>query len=268
MGFEHAYPSTYEGVVQLMRDLRGPNGCPWDREQTHDSVKGALIEECYELIEAIESGEAAKMAEELGDVLLQVVFHLQIGAEAGTVSQDQVLGSLIDKLVRRHPHVFGDTKAEGARQVQVRWNAIKRSERTGGEQSILDGVPGQMPALGYAQAVQRRAGGVGFDWDDFRGVLDKVAEELGEIEQAESDQQREMEMGDLLFSIVNASRWMGVDAEGALRHANRRFYQRFAAMESLSRQRGLSFADRSLDDKEALWQEAKALEPSSSSEAE
>ena len=259
MNARQSFPSTYDGVARLVRRLRGPGGCPWDREQTHDSVKGALIEECYELIEAIESGEPEKVGEELGDVLLQVVFHIQIASEAGTLSQERVFAGLIDKLVRRHPHVFGGAQAENARSVRQRWEAIKQSERPGGG-SVLDGVPPHMPALGYAQAVQRRAADVGFDWDAFDGVLDKVTEEIRELEEAESGREREMELGDLLFSVVNAVRWLGVDAEGALRQANGRFYRRFAAMEALSHRQGVNFSELSLDEKDALWQKVKALE--------
>jgi tetrapyrrole methylase family protein/MazG family protein len=258
MHHDQTFPSTYDGLLQLVQRLRGPDGCPWDREQTHQSVKRQLLEECYELVEAIEEGDADKMVEELGDVLFHVVFQTQIGTEEGELTQEQVLGSLIEKLVRRHPHVFGDEEVSDARDVEANWDAIKRLEAAGTEASILDGVPRQMPALSYAQTIQRRAARAGFDWEDAQGVLDKVAEELDELASAESLEERESELGDLLFSLVNAARWLGMDAEGALSQTNNRFYRRFAAMEGLCRERDLSFPELSLDEKEALWQEVKS----------
>jgi tetrapyrrole methylase family protein/MazG family protein len=254
---DQAFPSTYDGLLQLVQRLRGPDGCPWDREQTHQSVKRQLLEECYELVEAIEEDDTDKMVEELGDVLFHVVFQTQIGVEAGELTQEKVIGSLIEKLVRRHPHVFGGETITDAREVESRWDAIKRSEAAGTEASILDGVPRQMPALSYAQTIQRRSARTGFDWEDVQGVLDKVAEELDELASVESPEERESELGDLLFSLVNTCRWLGVDAEGALRRTNNRFYRRFATMEGLCRERDISFPELSLDEKEALWREAK-----------
>ena len=254
------YPATYDGVLQLLERLRGPNGCPWDKKQTHQSMTEMLLEECYELIEAIEEENVEEMVEELGDVLFHVAFQARIAEEAKEFTQGEVFEALIGKLVRRHPHVFGDVQADDAEQVIANWDAIKRDEKKGGDDSILDGLPRHMPALGYAQSVQGRAARSGFDWDDISGALAKVAEELGEINDAQSEEQKEHELGDLLFSIVNASRWMGIDAESALRHANGRFYRRFTTMERFSRERGLPFAGLPLDEKEALWQEAKALE--------
>ena len=253
------YPSTYDGVLQLLERLRGPNGCPWDRKQTHRSMTDMLLEECYELIEAIEGNNIEEMIGELGDVLFHVAFQARIAEEAEEFTHGQVFEALISKLVRRHPHVFGDVQAGDAEQVVANWDAIKRDEKTGSDESILDGLPRSMPSLAYAQSAQGRAARAGFDWDDISGVLDKVVEELGEINEARSDEQREHELGDLLFSIVNASRWMGIDAESALRHANGRFYGRYTTMERFSRERGLSFAELPLDEKEALWQEVKAL---------
>ena len=254
------YPSTYDGLLQLLQDLRGPDGCPWDREQTSDSLKRQFLEECYELLEAIDQRDNRKLVEELGDVMLHLAFQLQIGVEAGTLTQERVFQTLIEKLVRRHPHVFGDAEAGDAREVESNWEAIKRTERAEADTSLLEGVPKGMPCLAYAQTMQVRAARTGFDWDDFRGVLAKVAEELEELDTVESALERERELGDLLFSIVNAARWLGVDAEGALRQSNARFFLRFATMERLSRERGQSFPDLSLDEKESLWQQAKTLE--------
>ena len=260
MGLDEQYPGTYQGLIQLIERLRGPGGCPWDREQTPESLKRLFLEECYELIEAIEQDDTQKLIEELGDVMFHVAFQIQIGKEADQFTHEQVLESLVAKLIRRHPHIFGDVRVADAREVEANWDVIKREEKTAGDASILDGVPRQMPALSYAHAIQERAARAGFDWEEFGGVLEKVAEELGELGQVRSAAERETELGDLLFSIVNATRWLGVDSEETLRHANARFYRRFATMEKLSRQRGLSFPDLSLDEKEALWQEAKRLE--------
>ncbi len=260
MTIRHDYPATYDGVLQLLERLRGPNGCPWDRKQTHQSMTEMLLEECYELIEAIEDDNVDEMIGELGDVLFHVAFQARIAEEAKEFTQGQVFEALISKLVRRHPHVFGDVQADDAEQVLANWDAIKRDEKTGSDDSILDGLPRNMPSLAYAQSVQGRAARAGFDWDDISGALSKVVEELAEISEAQSDEQKEHELGDLLFSIVNASRWMGIDAESALRHANNRFYRRFTTMERFGRERGLPFAGLPLDEKEALWQEAKALE--------
>ncbi|MCI0438371.1 MAG: nucleoside triphosphate pyrophosphohydrolase [Chloroflexi bacterium] len=256
------FPHSYEGLLQLIERLRGPDGCPWDREQTRESLKRQLIEECYELVEAIEENDVAKLVEEIGDVLFHLIFQIRIGEEKGEFTNEQVMGALIEKLVRRHPHVFGDVKVKDSDEVLANWQVIKQAEKMDGpgEASLLDGIPRQTPSLMYAQEIHKRAARVGFDWNDFQGVLDKVAEELEELENTQSDEEREQEFGDLMLMMVNAARWLGVDAESALRKANAKFYRRFAAMERLSRERGLSFPDLSLDEKEALWQEAKGFE--------
>ncbi len=253
------YANTYEGVAQILERLLGPDGCPWDKKQTRESLTEMLLEECYELIEAIEEGDAGKMVEELGDVLFHVMFQMRLGEESGAFTREDVLGVLVDKLLRRHPHVFGDKQVADADEAIASWDEVKRQERAASGASILDGAPKNMPALAYAQAVQARAGRAGFDWDDFQGVLDKVAEELSEIEAAGSDDERESELGDLLFSVVNAARWLGIDAEASLRGANRRFYRRFTIMERLCRERGVSFGALSIDEKEDLWQKAKLV---------
>ena len=251
------FPNTFEGIQQLVATLRAPGGCPWDSEQTPDTLKHLFLEECYELIEAIEEGDPEKMAEELGDVLFHGASQIQIAQERGDFIGADVFRQVIQKLVRRHPHVFGDAVVENAQQAVPRWDQIKREELAGTDRSILDGVPKAMPSMGYAQAVQGRAARMGFDWEDYSGVLDKVEEELSELESAQDDDAREAEFGDLLFSIVNASRWMGIEAETALRNANRRFYSRFTEMERAARERGTDFESLSLDAKEELWQEAK-----------
>ena len=252
------YAASYEGVQQVLDHLLGPAGCPWDKKQTRETLADMFLEECYELIEAIEENDTSKVVEELGDVLFHVMFQMKLGEDGGEFTREDVMGALVDKLVRRHPHVFADKWALDAEGAIANWDAIKREERAASGASILDGVPKNMPALSYSQAVQGRAQRAGFDWDDFQGVLDKVAEELAEIEEADTDAEREMELGDLLFSVVNAARWMGIEAEASLRGANRRFYRRYTIMERLSREQGVALDTLTLDEKEALWQQAKA----------
>ena len=253
------YPSTFDGLLGLVKHLRGPAGCPWDREQTSGSMKRYILEECYELLEAIDEDDRTKLIDELGDVLFHLAFQVHLGVEEGTVAVDEVFGGVIEKLTRRHPHVFGDAKASDAREVESGWLDIKRREKKDAEASVLGDLPKEMPALTYAQSVQERAARAGFDWDDIRGVLEKVGEELAELQNAQTPAEREAELGDVLFSIVNVARWLGADAEGALRGTNARFRRRFALMEKLSRERGVEFDGLTIDQKEALWQEAKPL---------
>ena len=262
----HNFPTTFDGLRQVVSTLLGPGGCPWDREQTFDTLKHLFLEECYELVEAIEEGDDGKIVEEMGDVLFHIAFQSKIAEADGRFGMGDVCGGVIDKLVRRHPHVFGDDKLADAAEAVPRWDALKRAEmKDGADRSILDGVPKVMPALAYAQAVQGRAARMGFDWDGADGVLQKAVEELRELEAAQSDSEREGELGDLIFSIVNAARWMGVEAETALRAANRKFYARFIGMERMARERGLDFESLPMSDKDALWEEAKRAESSSSS---
>jgi tetrapyrrole methylase family protein/MazG family protein len=262
---QKAYPSTFEGVVEMVAFLRGPKGCPWDREQTRDSLKRQFLEETYEVVEAIDRGDAKALSEELGDVLLHLAFQMRIAAERQEFTSEQAFTQLIEKLVRRHPHVFAKADASSAEQVEANWEELKRRERSqmldksakGTRQSALDGVPKAMPALAYAQAVQVRASRVGFDWEAVDGLADKVAEEAAELKGARSDEEREAELGDLLFTLVNLCRWHKVDAEGALRKANARFYQRFTHMERAATEQGRTLSEMPMADKEALWQQAK-----------
>jgi tetrapyrrole methylase family protein/MazG family protein len=248
--------SRFEALVEIIAKLRAPDGCPWDRQQTHASLRGSLLEECYEVLEALDEGDSAKLCEELGDLLMQIVLHAQIAGEAGEFKLGDVMESINTKLVRRHPHIFGTEKVENAEEVAHNWEVLKREEREAGA-SILDSVPGEMPALGYSREIQHRVAQVGFDWEDIDGVIDKLAEEVGEFKQADSQEQRAQEFGDLLFTLVNIARRMGIDSEAALREANRRFYRRFTYMEGLCRQRGLNFDKMSFDEQNALWGEAK-----------
>ncbi len=247
-----------QSLVDIVDRLRSPSGCPWDREQTHASLKRNLLEECYEVLEAIDGGDPAKLSEELGDILVQVVFHAQIASEAGKFRFDDVEHKVAQKLVRRHPHVFGDVVVSDAREVELNWEALK--QREGPRRSPVDGVPNELPALATAQLIQDRVGKAGFEWEDISGVLDKVAEEVAELKDAPSEEEKFQEMGDLLFTMVNLARWLGIHAEDSLRQANARFRRRYTTMERLATQRGLDFAGLPLQDKETLWQEAKGIE--------
>ena len=259
MNKEQEYPNTFEGLLQLVAHLRSPAGCPWDREQTRESMRRYILEECYELLEALDEGVSSELADELGDLLFHVAFQVQLGVEDGTLANEQVFRAVIEKLTRRHPHVFGGETATDARQVESNWSAIKRAERTDEKAYALDGVPTVMPALSYAQAIQEKAAYTGFDWEDAQGVLEKVGEEAEELRNAQSAGDMEQELGDLLFSIVNLGRWLGADAESALRGAGARFRRRFDHMEKLSRERGDSFDGLTSDQKEDLWHTAKRV---------
>ena len=254
--------TRFQSLLDIVERLRAPGGCPWDREQTHASLKRNLLEECYEVLEAIDSNDPQALAEELGDILVQVAFHADIARENGEFSVEEVLAHINDKLVRRHPHVFGDATVADAREVERNWERIKEAEkhRKGGRQSPVDGIPRDLPALTYAQLMQDRVGRAGFEWDDISGVLDKMAEEMEELRGAETMEEKIHELGDLMFTMVNLSRWMDIHAEDALRQANLRFRDRYLQMEELASAKGLDFNSLPLMEKEALWQEAKRLE--------
>ena len=251
----------FQTLVDIVARLRAPGGCPWDREQTHESLKRNLLEECYEALEAIDQGEPQLLAEELGDLLVQIAFHADIAREAAEFELADVLTSVNRKLVRRHPHVFGDAQVADAREVERNWERIKQAERdqAGTRQSPVDGIPRDLPALTYAQLMQDRVARVGFEWDDISGVLDKVLEEVDELRRAATDEERAHEVGDLIMMLVNLSRWMGIHAEDALRQANQRFRQRYLKMEELAHRNGQDFDQLPLEEKEELWQEAKKV---------
>lgn len=256
---------TFAGFRGIVHRLHAPGGCPWDREQTHASLRPFLLEEAYEALEKLDEADPAGLAEELGDLLLQIGLHCEIAAEAGEFDYADVFASITSKLIRRHPHVFAGTSVSGAREVEANWQRIKQKERAGETQtrrSILAGVPRSMPALAYSQAVQERAAQVGFDWPALDGVLDKLHEELAELRAASGGAEREEEFGDTLFVLTNAARWLKIDAEEALRHANRKFQRRFAVVEQLARERGIDLATGGLETLDALWDEAKARERS------
>ena len=248
--------SQFATLVDIIARLRAPDGCPWDRKQTHASLRENLLEECYEVLEALDEGDSGKLCEELGDLLMQVVLHTQIATEAGEFELGDVVSGINTKLIHRHPHIFGSLKVKDAEEVALNWELLKQEER-GADTSILDSVPKQMPALGCSQAIQRRVAQVGFDWEDIGGVIDKLAEEVGEFKRADSQQQRQQEFGDLLFTLANIAHRLEVDLEAALRQANQKFSRRFAYMEKLCRQRGVNIGELSFDQQNALWEEAK-----------
>jgi tetrapyrrole methylase family protein/MazG family protein len=246
----------FETLVGIIVRLRGPGGCPWDREQTHESLREALLEECYEVLEALDEGDSQRLAEELGDLLMQIVFHAQIASELDEFQLRDVLQNINRKLLYRHPHVFGSAKVKDAGEVLASWEALKKREK-GDDSSLLKNVPRKLPALGYSQEIQDRAARTGFDWENIEGIIDKLAEEVCELKQAGDQTEKEHEFGDLLFTLVNIARWLEIDSESALREANRRFYKRFSYMEKACRQRGVSLADLSFAEQNELWEEAK-----------
>ena len=258
--------STFSELVAIMARLRGPGGCPWDRQQTHATLRPYLLEEAYEALEAIDAEDDAELCKELGDVLLQVVFHAQIAAEEGRFDIEAVGQAIVDKLIRRHPHVFDDASADGADEVLRRWEQIKKQERREqGETapSLLEGIPKHLPALMRAHRIQARVAQQGFDWDDIDGALDKVEEEFAEVRKAwETGRVAavEEELGDLLFSLVNASRFLKIDPEQALRRAVAKFERRFRALEETVQARGEEVAALSLAALDEIWDEVKARE--------
>ena len=256
--------AEFQGLLETMRRLRDPDtGCPWDLEQTYETLRVTLLEETYEALDALDSGQTAGLIEELGDLLLQVVFCAQIGADEGTFTMADVAEQLDLKLVRRHPHVFGDQQARTATEGVGYWERMKAVERASkgqGERSMLAGVPKAMPALAYGQAVLARARRAGFDWDDPDVIFDKLGEELREVDEAEPGRRREEEFGDVLLAALGAAVRMGVDAEQALRGANARFTARFEHMERAVRDRDMTLAELAEEEKLGLWDRAKEAE--------
>lgn len=252
---------SWSNLVNIVAKLRSPEGCPWDRAQTHTSLKRFLLEEAYELLEAIDAGDPQAMKDELGDVLLQVLLHAQIAAENGQFSMDDVITNLSEKLVRRHPHVFGQVSAETPEEVMVNWEAIKRREKAGSQRTlVLDGVPKELPALMRAEKIQKKAAKVGFDWDHTWEVVEKVKEEFKELEEAAAAGQQaelEEELGDLLFAVVNLARFIKVDPEFALQKATAKFIERFHLLESYAQEADLDLAELDLDGLNELWDRAK-----------
>lgn len=272
-----------------MARLRAPGGCPWDREQTFDSIKPYTLEETYEVFEAIENRDWRELTGELGDLLLQVLFYAEMAKEAGYFSIDDVIDRLSDKLVNRHPHVFGDTKADTAHEVVRNWEALKKAEASNkitvsGKESLLSGISRAMPALLEATKLSRKAASIGFDWPEIAGIFEKLDEEVAELKDDIADlpqpvkppgghagsrthqvspdlqQQIEEEVGDLFFVLVNLARFLHVDPESALRKTTQKFRRRFQVMEAQSREQGRSLEQMNIDEMEVLWQNSKALE--------
>jgi MazG family protein len=282
----------FEKLVALQARLRAANGCPWDREQTHESLRKFLIEETYEVLEAMETGDAREFSGELGDLLLQIIFHSILAEEAGNFTISDVIESAHTKMVRRHPHVFGDTKAATSSEVLKNWEQIKASELAAADDGknsrsqspghtaggILPDVPRSFPAVLEAYQLTRRASRIGFDWPDISGILDKLDEEKGELEsqilanttnsrdgERQTSARIEEEVGDLLFAGVNIARFLGIDPEIALKKANRKFRERFKHMEEAASAEGKQFADLSRDRKEEMWNRSKMAEKGKSS---
>lgn len=255
------FGTAFERLVGIMARLRGEDGCPWDREQTLDSLKPFLVEEAYEVLDAIESGDVAEHREELGDLLLQVVFQAEVRRNEGAFDARDVVNAISDKLVRRHPHVFGDRDAHDADHAYRRWEEMKAQEK--GDRSVLSGVPRQLPALLRAQRVTDKASKVGFDWKAIEGPVEKLDEELGELKAAIASGDPaavEHELGDLLFTMVNVARFVDIDAEAALRRTVDRFTRRFEYVERAMKAEGRAMTEASLDELEAKWEAAKAEE--------
>jgi tetrapyrrole methylase family protein/MazG family protein len=258
-----SHPGGLPALQNTVARLRAPDGCPWDRAQTHRSLRPNLLEETYEVLAALDEEDADKLCEELGDLLMQVVMHVQIATEEGAFRFADVIGQITAKLRRRHPHVFGELEVDGAADVLRNWEAIKASERSasgreGVYHSRLDGVPAILPALARAQALGERAARAGFDWPDLAGVLDKVGEEVAELRGADELDGQARELGDLLFCLVNVARWLGVDAEGALRGACDRFVYRYTKMEQEAHESGIDLAALTLAEQDVLWEKAKS----------
>jgi ATP diphosphatase len=281
--------AKFERAVSIMARLRAPGGCPWDREQTFDTIKRYTLEETYEVLEAIENRDWKELTGELGDLLLQVLFYAEMAQEQGSFTIDDVLDALSNKLIHRHPHVFGDTKADDSSQVLKNWEALKAEEKrkslhNSGEslqtrpELLLDGVSSKMPALQEASKISSKAAHVGFDWPNVQGLFEKLSEETHELQEQvqkipaadspaeklrlpeELKQRVEDEVGDLFFVLVNIARYLSVDPESALRSTNRKFRRRFGWLEEKLREQGGTLEEATLEEMEALWQQAKTLE--------
>lgn len=254
---------SFEDLQEIIARLRAPDGCPWDKEQTHLSLRPYLLEEAYEVLEALDDEDPKHLKEELGDLLLQIVLHTQIAIEEADFNMSDVLGGISQKLIRRHPHVFGSVQADTSAQVVKNWEQIKSEERkSNGDtqpKGMLDGIPNALPALIQADQIQDRAKRVGFDWQTFEPVVEKVREELGELLDAKTSQEQQSEAGDLLFACVNVIRWLNVDPEMSLRETNARFRRRFAYIEAKAAEQGKTLQELGFEAMDALWNEAKQV---------
>jgi tetrapyrrole methylase family protein/MazG family protein len=252
--------TSFEAFQEVIAHLRAPDGCPWDRKQTHKTLRPYLMEETYELLDALDTEDIRSMREEFGDLLLQIVLHAQIASESGDFSMVDILHEINSKIVQRHPHVFGDLDLQDEDGVLVNWEILKAEERDligKGDQSLLDGLALALPALVQADQYQKRAARVGFDWTNILGVMNKIYEELEEVKSVQGTENLEAEIGDLLFSVVNLARWSGIDPESALRQANTRFRNRIHYIEKQAQARGKRLNELTVNEMEALWQQAK-----------
>jgi tetrapyrrole methylase family protein/MazG family protein len=253
--------NNFSDLVALMARLRGPDGCPWDRKQTPESLKPFLVEECYEVIDALDEGSPAKVKEELGDLLFQIIFHARIAEERGQFSIQDVIAANIEKMVRRHPHVYGDADLSTDKEVLANWEEIKKKEKGYEERtSVLEGVPRHLPSLLRAHSLQERAARVGFDWSRIEEALPKLDEEISEFKESlktEDPAGMEEELGDIFFMLVNISRFLGVNPEDALRKTISKFIRRFRYIEEHAADAGRTLGDMTLDQMEQLWQESK-----------
>lgn len=255
--------ASFEAFQEIIAHLRAPDGCPWDREQTHASLRRYLLEETYEALEALDADDMDALREELGDLLLQIVLHAQIATEEGEFTMAEVLQGIHHKIVYRHPHVFSDTRVRDVANVLANWEQLKRHEREEkgkAEKGMLDSVPLSLPALTQAQEIQDRAARVGFDWPDIQPVWEKVQEEFNEVQAAQDEASREKELGDLVFAVVNLVRWYKADAETALRGTNNRFRRRFSRIEAAARQQGRELTEMTLAEMDEIWEAAKRAE--------
>jgi tetrapyrrole methylase family protein/MazG family protein len=246
----------FETFRKITQQLRGPGGCPWDKKQTHSSLKQYLVEECYEVLETLEDLDMPALSEELGDLWLQIMLHSQIAEESGEFTLEDVLRKINTKLIYRHPHVFGDTEVKDADEVSVNWEELKEKEKPGNH-SLLSGVPRELPALAYSQSIQRRAASVGFDWDKVDDIIEKLVEEVEELKEAVDHEDKIREFGDILLTLANVGRRMDIDVESALRQANARFTRRFNYIEEECRNKGIDLKSLTLAEMDKLWDEAK-----------
>jgi tetrapyrrole methylase family protein/MazG family protein len=255
------FSGSLAALAETVAHLRGPDGCPWDQEQTSQSLRAGFLEEASEVLQAIDDENMDGLREEIGDMFYHLVMQVQLAVEQQEFRLNEVMGGIISKLIRRHPHVWGDVEVADSGEVIRNWEAIKEQENVQAEKgdSVLDSIPLALPALARAQKIQQRVARIGFDWPDIGGVEAKIVEELDEIRAAQSTMERQMELGDLLFAVVNWLRWLNLDAESVLREANARFERRFRQVELMARSRDLDLAGMSIDELEALWQEAKVV---------
>jgi tetrapyrrole methylase family protein / MazG family protein len=253
----------FDELVEVIARLRAPDGCPWDRAQTHRTIAKNVVEEAYEAVHAIETDDVAGLSEELGDVLLQGVLHAQIASDDGEFTIDDVVAGITEKLHRRHPHVFGDAEAGTPREVHAKWDQIKRAEKAEKGKGLLDDVPHALPALMLAQTISRKAVSAGFEWESLDGVIDKLHEEVGELAETQpGSAEAADEIGDILFTVVNLARKQGIDAETALRGTCDKFRGRWSEMEAQAAEAGRDVGDMALHEQEDLWQRAKERERS------